>query len=267
MGTVYQLIPVNPFGIPPLALKTYQESANRSQFMREVELWISLGTHPHIAHAIAYADWHGKPAVVADWYDRSLADVNVSKWQAEQIIELAIKLADGLDHAAKTAGVVHQDVKPSDVMLDATGAPRLTDFGMARFAAQNLEGIRNVQDIELTMRHTGTIGPVGGTPLYMAPELFFGASPSIKTDIYSLGVTLYEALTHEHPFLGEETAFRFRPNLRIKPLRRVANNLGPKSQSLIALIVTALELDPSVRPGSYDAFLSKAGHQKPVLPS
>lgn len=260
MGAVYQLIPVNLAG-RTVALKTYQASAVRSQFIKEAELWISLGTNPHIAHALAYMEWQSKPAVIADWYERSLADVDITKWPSSRIVTFVQQLIDGLRYALDYARIIHQDVKPANVLIDDDNAPRLTDFGMARFAAPGLSGLRSVEDLRPTMGAPVSLGPVGGTPLYMAPELFSGAPPSVRTDIFSLGVTLYEALTRQHPFFGPETGYRFRPVVREAPLGKLIDQHGSQMQALARLVRAALRLNPESRPHSYDHLASEAGLQ------
>lgn len=261
MGTVYQLVPVRPVGVPPIALKTFQESADKSQFIREAEVWISLGTHPHIAHAIAYTEWLSRPSVISDWYEKSLAETDITTWPTAKIITFVLQLIDGLAHAVRSSRVIHQDIKPSNVLVDADNAPRLTDFGMARFARERLTGVRSMDDLEPNkMCRSVNLGPIGGTPFYMAPEvLFLGASPSVNSDIFSLGVTLYETLTRQHPFWGEETGGRFRPILRTIPLQNFASQRGSDLQPLVLLIAAALQIDPERRPRSYEGLLSEAG--------
>jgi tetratricopeptide (TPR) repeat protein len=101
---------------------------------------------------------------------------------------LALQVADGLQ-AAHQAGLVHRDVKPGNVLLDAsTGRAKLTDFGLARLG-------------ELPSGVTPE-GAAVGTPAYMSPEQARGAAPDPRSDVYSLGVTLYEMLTGEPPFRG-----------------------------------------------------------------
>jgi serine/threonine protein kinase len=265
MGTVYQLVPMKPGGVP-LALKTFHEPADRSQFIREAEVWSSLGTHRHIAHAFACSELHGKPAILADWYDKSLAETDIKAWPSPNIAEFFLQLIEGLRYAYERAGVVHQDVKPSNVLIDIRNAPRLTDFGMARFSRENLTGVGNIKDVRTTMRDSVSLGPIGGTPIYMAPELFLGESPSVRTDIFSLGVTLYQTLTGKFPFIGPETGYRFRPVLRNTPLQAFINQRGVKVKPLISVILSALELDPKSRPGTYADLLSAASLRDTARP-
>jgi hypothetical protein len=103
--------------------------------------------------------------------------------------ELVAEVADALD-AAHRLGVVHRDIKPSNIVLDAAGRPHVTDFGLAK---------RDTDDATMTPE-----GEVLGTPAYMPPEQARGESHRVdaRSDVYSLGVILYELLTGERPFRG-----------------------------------------------------------------
>jgi tetratricopeptide (TPR) repeat protein len=257
MGTVYQLVPVRPRA-QIIALKTFQRTDDEAAFEREARVWISLSGHPHIAQAIWYGCWQGQPAVIAKWYPQSLADGSFRHLAPDRAQEFVVRMISGLQYAVSSANLIHQDIKPQNVMIDEAGAPRISDFGLARLASDKSRRSKEPTTLGLmltALQHSPDA--VGGTPFYMAPELFGGARPSVQTDIFSLGVTLYQALTSEHPFCGHETGFRWRPNLRCGPLDGVfkCNRAAP----LLRLITTALDLNPRRRPASYDDLLRASG--------
>ncbi len=120
---------------------------------------------------------------------------DLKKWAAkdallpvEKVLEYIAKVADALDYAHKQ-GVIHRDIKPANIMLLEDGSVRVTDFGIAR-----------IQESSKTA--TGT---VLGTPYYMSPEQIAGKKVDGRSDIFSLGVTLYELLTGERPWKGGES--------------------------------------------------------------
>src|SRR5437660_7003055 len=112
--------------------------------------------------------------------------------RGRQAAELMAKLAHTLHHAHQN-GVLHRDVKPGNILLDAKGEPHLTDFGLARLV-----------ESESSVTHTLD---VLGTPSYMAPEQALGNNAAISsvTDVYGLGAVLYQLLTGQPPFAGGTT--------------------------------------------------------------
>ncbi len=112
-----------------------------------------------------------------------------ARYTFRQIAELVAAVADALDYAHRQ-GVIHRDVKPSNILLDADGRPHLMDFGLAK---------RDLDETPVTVD-----GQFLGTPAYVSPEQARGDSHHVdgRTDVYSLGVILYELLTGERPFRG-----------------------------------------------------------------
>lgn len=259
MGEVYQLISVRPTGAV-LALKTYQPTATREQFIREADHWISLGNHAHIARAILYLDWESRPSIIANWYKQSIDSEAVRTWPTGKLVNFTAGLLDGLEYAFRVGGIIHQDVKPANILLDDGDEPRLSDFGMARFA-HSRPGIAGLEGVDPSMIHSVSLGPIGGTPFYMAPELFLGMPPSVQTDIFSVGVTLYQLVTGEHPYCGPETGHRARPVFRSGPLRLFEQKRGSEAAALVFLIVSSLQLDPRKRPKSYEVLFQVIGRE------
>jgi serine/threonine protein kinase len=145
--------------------------------------------------------------------------------------------------AAHASGIVHRDIKPENVFLHGSDAvPKLLDFGIARLLDDTEDGDRE------TLTATGQ---VVGTPAYMAPERLRGAAYDERSDVYSLGVVLYEALTGVHPFERRGGTpwenVRLRANRAVPPLRMGLPAVPPDLEDIVT---RALALDPAGRPSA-----------------
>src|SRR6266480_7397980 len=120
--------------------------------------------------------------------------------ELNQAIEIAIQVASALA-AAHSAGVVHRDIKPENIMLRPDGYVKVLDFGIAKLAEQEAPAAMS-EDEALTLVETN-LGSILGTVRYMSPEQASGASIDRRTDIWSLGVVLYEMVTGHAPFTGD----------------------------------------------------------------
>jgi len=161
----------------------------------------------------------------------------IAAWELDAVYyhraaDVVARVADALDYA-HSHGVIHRDVKPGNVIVGRDGLPMVTDFGLA-----TEEGGQT-----LTMT-----GDVFGTPQYMSPEQITGGQVHIdrRTDVYSLGVTLYELLTLEKPFAGETREQVYRQILLKDPAPPKKLRAGvPRDLETIAL--KAMEKDPDTR--------------------
>ena len=152
----------------------------------------------------------------------------------QEAVKITIAIAEGLEHA-HAMGIVHCDVKPHNILITDTGRIKVTDFGIARAI-----------NSAATMMYTNS---VMGSAHYISPEQASGKSINVSTDIYSLGVVLYELLTGEVPFRGEtpvSVALQHVKDRVIAP--RIKNNLIPPQLEQVVLV--ALEKEPGKRFGS-----------------
>ena len=191
MATVYEAY--QPALERTVALKTLPshllDNPNFAQrFRREARAVASL-EHPHILPVYDYGQEESVPYLVMRHIEGGTLKERMGQpLELRQVAELIGQIAEALDYAHEH-GVVHRDVKPSNVLLDRGEWVLLTDFGVARM----LEGVEQI---------TGT-GVGVGTPAYMSPEQGQGKKVDRRSDVYSLGVVLYEMLTGRVPYQAE----------------------------------------------------------------
>lgn len=256
MGNVYQLIPLLP-GERPLALKTYQGEGDYAQFEREARIWVSLGAHPNVARAITYGTLNGVRCILAYWYPRNALDLNSRSLSSEEILRFASGVLRGLKDGYEQHGLIHKDIKPTNILIDADNAPRLADFGISSIVRPNVSHRKMYANtVDLQEETYDKNSRVSGTPMYMAPELFHGTKNSIKSDIFALGITLFEWLTGTHPYLKPKGNFNF----VIVPMfaHEMRQRYGDEIEPLIELILLAIQLDVNDRPGTYDQLLERS---------
>jgi eukaryotic-like serine/threonine-protein kinase len=213
------------------------------RFRREARAVAQL-SHPNIVGVIDRGEADGHQFIVFEYVDgENLKQVleRSGPLPVSQVIELGIQIADALAFA-HAHGLVHRDVKPQNVLLDHAGDAKVTDFGIARSL-----------DVERGFTQTGT---VLGTSNYLSPEQAAGAAVTPATDIYSLGVVLYELLAGEVPFHGD--------NLVAVAMKHVTEHppslLDPRPDVPLRLeraVDHALEKDPDSRFPSMDAFATE----------
>ena len=145
--------------------------------------------HPNIPVVHDYGEQAGITYIVSEYIDGGTLTDHLGKpLPAGDVIKLLRPVAAALDHA-HAKGVLHRDVKPSNVLLERDGTPMLADFGLAKMLSSD----------QTSLTRTGTIL---GTPAYMAPEQCEGQELTPAVDVYALGVVAYEMLTGRQPFVG-----------------------------------------------------------------
>ncbi len=222
----------------PVALKFLPPSVagNESalaRFRNEVRIARQV-SHPNVCRVYDFGEIDGQVFLSMEYVDgEDLASLlrRIGRLPADKGVEIARKLCAGLA-AAHEKGVLHRDLKPSNVMLDSRGQVLLTDFGLAGLADQ-MSGaeVRN------------------GTPAYMAPEQLAGKEVTVRSDIYALGLVLYEIFTGKRPFEANSMADLVRAQTETTPisLTSLVRDLDPAVERVI---LRCLDPDPSRRPVS-----------------
>jgi eukaryotic-like serine/threonine-protein kinase len=210
------------------------------RFRREARAVAAL-SHPNIVTVIDRGDDGGRQYIVFEHVEgENLKELVVrsGRLPVRQALELALAVADGLAFA-HDHGLVHRDVKPQNVLLSTEGEVKVTDFGIARSL-----------HVEHGVTQTGT---VLGTGEYLAPEQASGGGVSPATDVYSLGVVLWELLAGEVPFTGENFVAVALHHVNDPPphLRERRPDVSPR---LDAAVDRALAKDPAQRFSSMTAF-------------
>ncbi|MFB0565356.1 MAG: protein kinase [Candidatus Aminicenantaceae bacterium] len=238
MGVVYKAL--DPDINREVAIKTIrfdlvsEGTENEEVLKRFIKEAQSAGklTHPNIITIYDVGREKDMTYIVMQYVEgQSLQKTITSgkKFTTQEVTQLMSQLCDALDYAHQN-GIIHRDIKPGNILIDREGMPYLVDFGIARIETS-------------TLTQSGTIL---GTPSYMSPEQVMGKKIDSRSDIFSLGIILYELLTGKKPFDGESiTTIIYKiVNEEPTPLVKVRKNMPPGFEHLIE---KALAKDPQDR--------------------
>ena len=200
------------------------------RFTREVRLARQV-SHPNVCRVFDIGEADGRTFLTMEYVDgEDLASLlrRIGRLPADKGLEIARQLCAGLA-AAHEHGVVHRDLKPANAMLDGRGRVRITDFGLAGFSGED--------------------GDRAGTPAFMAPEQLSGGEVTPKSDIYSLGLMLYEIFTGKRAFEATTYADMMRRREQSAPTHpsHIVKDIDPLVERVI---LRCLEKDPAKRPAS-----------------
>jgi serine/threonine-protein kinase len=215
----------------PTALAENAEA--QARFLREVRVARQV-SHPNVCRVFDIGECDGLQFITMEYIDgEDLATLlrRIGRLPADKALEIARQICAGLA-AAHDAGLLHRDLKPANIMIDGRGKARVTDFGLAGLAGQIGQEERGA-----------------GTPAYMAPEQLRGGGPSVRSDIYSLGLVLYEVFTGKRAF--EAGSFHELSQLRERGvISHPSAHVKDIDPLVERVILRCLETDPAQRPAS-----------------
>ncbi len=236
MGEVYRAYDnklEQPVALKFLPAAMSRDGAALARFHNEVRIARQV-SHPNVCRMYDIGEWEGMPFLSMEYVDgEDLASLlrRIGRLPSDKAVEIARRLCAALA-AAHEKGVLHRDFKPGNIMVDGRGQVLITDFGLAALAAQ-------------------VTGPEArhGTPAYMAPEQLAGKEASVRSDIYALGLVLYEMFTGRRPFEAQSREELLRMEETGAPAgpSTLVRDLDPAVERVI---LRCLEPDPARRPSS-----------------
>ncbi len=221
----------------PFELTTDEEAKNR--FIIEARSASSLQHHNVCTIHDIDETTDGRMFICMDYYEGETLKERISRGPlaVNETLDIIIQIAEGLKKAHEN-GIIHRDIKPANIFINKDGIVKILDFGIAKLRGHS---------------YATNIGKVLGTILYMSPEQTRGDQVDQRTDIWSLGVLLYEMITGNPPFSGEYDQIIIYSILNVEPKEIDAKN-NPDLERLVPIIKKCLQKEPENRYQNIEVF-------------
>lgn len=217
-----------------------RDPAALERFEREARAAAAIN-HPNICTVYEIGEYEGSPYLAMELLEGQTLKhrINAEPLPLQMLLDCAVEVADALE-SAHARGIVHRDIKPANLFITNRGQAKILDFGLAKLRARRKPALAGAPDT--TVSTLTDPGHATGTPAYMSPEQARGEELDARTDLFSLGVVLYEMATGKRPFEGSSAATVIAAVLRDRPESplKLNQDLPPE---LARIIGKALEKD------------------------